>query len=129
VLVEIKSGSVASRFTAATPWVRVDGTVVADTGPALFDGTELRSFINEHADGTYVADVDLQGTTLTGAPSPTVSGSVSSTCNDWTSTTNGAPNLGFVGRVVSSELWGNVGLGPSTGFCTTTTYSLLCLQP
>jgi hypothetical protein len=121
--VATKTASVQDRFIAGLqPWIRPDGTVVAPTFSALFDGSHLQSFVNQRADGTYLVATEL----VNGAGGGTSIGTTSSTCNDWAST-NGAPILGSTGSIRKLALWANDTMGPPTGTCTALP-SLLCLE-
>jgi hypothetical protein len=120
--VATKTTTVRDRFIAGLlPWIRPDGTVVA-TFSELFDATHLQSFVNQRADGTYLAATEL----VNGAGAGTSIGTTSSTCNDWAST-NGAPILGSTGSIRKLALWANDTMGPPTGTCTSLP-SLLCLE-
>jgi len=113
--------SIKSRFMLdARPWIRVDGTVIASTGDALFSGAPLRSFINQDAAGHYQTAVSF---IWTGAPNP---GSVgTATCADWTSVA--ASVTGDTGRAGDADpvvVW-NQG---TPGGCDQPGGAILCLE-
>ncbi len=90
--VATSSSTIASRFAMdSRPWVRIDGTVIAATGPQLFDGTTLRSFVNQTADGSYDTSY---GDIFTGAVTPF--SVADNACSDWTSISAGS--IADVGR-------------------------------
>lgn len=110
--------TIASRFGAGTPWARPDGTVIAPTTAAMFDGTDPDSFINQLADGTYAGAAN---TTVRTGELPLVPGTSNSTCNSWTSTSN---SNGRTGRRIarSASMWGIY-----STICTASMYTH-CLQ-
>jgi hypothetical protein len=113
------SSSIASRFTIdSRPWVRIDGTHIADGGMAVFD-SEHASLVHQNAAGAYV------NTTLfwTGATSPHVVGTPTTTCNDWASQVIGDSSIGGAGYAVDvAEFWNNTTFACSYG------QPILCLQ-
>jgi len=114
------TSSIASSFMPGAPWRRVDGTQVSASDTAMFDGTDLVSFINQAADGTYLAG-QFTPNTKTGATSGTAVGTSQSTCADWTSTTG----LGAGGSPIdtsSGSFWGGTSADCSL------TYPTVCLE-
>jgi hypothetical protein len=112
--------SIASNFTGLTGWVRVDGTPVSADTFTMFDGSDLLSFVNQAADGTYLAG-QFTPNTKTGASNATSTGTNASTCNDWTNT-NGT---GIGGSPIDADpvsFWGG-----TTASCNLM-YAQLCLQ-
>jgi hypothetical protein len=74
--------SAASRFNMGAmslPFVRPDGVKIADA-PSLAAGNVLDSGIWQHADGSYLTEVD--GSAWTGSSTPNAIGT--DTCADWT---------------------------------------------
>ncbi len=92
--------TIASRFGAGAPWARPDGTVIAPTTTALFDGSDPDSFVNQLADGTYAGG----STVVRTGGSPLVTGASNSTCNSWTSIGN-ANSLSGRRIARSSSMW------------------------
>lgn len=90
--------TIASRFPNGVGWRRPDGTQIAATSTAMFDGTEPLSFINQYADGTYVNDAIYIRT----GGDPLVAGSNASTCNSWTSTSGS--NMSYGNKIASADL-------------------------
>jgi hypothetical protein len=111
--------SIQARFTIdSRPWIRVDGTRIADGGTALFD-TDHTSIVNQAASGMYV------GSTLfwSGAASPQAVGTLATTCNDWASQVMGDSAIGGGGYAVDAvEFWNNSTFACSYG------QPILCLQ-
>src|SRR5262245_49552305 len=76
--------TIRSRFTLdARPWVRVDGTLIAASGAALFSGP-LASFVNQDAAGNYQSAFNF---IWTGSTGPDALGLA--TCNNWMSSSAG----------------------------------------
>lgn len=113
------TASIAARFPVdARPWVRPDGTRIADAA-ALLTMQDRASFVNQHADGGYTSYVWV----FTGSADPTVPGTMVETCNDWTSAsgTQVAPN-GDPGGTDGRRAWGMQGASCNSG------NFLLCLE-
>ncbi len=118
-LLATSTASAASRMTLASIYVRPDGIPIA-TGATIAAGSALDSGIWQRADGSYVpSQGDL---TYTGAPTPSAAGTVTSTCNDWTST---ASSGAFIGSdPFADPTWWNLA---SNAACTQT-LAVYCLQ-
>jgi hypothetical protein len=99
------TASPQSRFVAGSaPWVRVDGTVIA-TSAGLFTASHP-SFVNQHADGSYVASPEV----VTGVASGTgdITGTSSSTCANWTGVSAGdLATVGEVSDTALADFWDN----------------------
>jgi hypothetical protein len=118
-LIATTTASAISRFGAASTstYVRPDGVVIA-SGATLALGDPLESGIWQHADGTYGANSNA----WTGATSPSVKGTATSTCNDWQSTTS---TSGIGGPVTFADTtWWN---GFTNGACTQA-FKVYCIQ-
>ena len=114
------TASPASRFVAdVRPWRRVDGQLVAADNATLFGGT-LTAFIDQRADGVYLADpVVLDGTSV----GPSSAGTMASTCTDWSDVVTA--NAAIAGRMYfldGLDFWNG-----QPGSCNVPT-PLLCLQ-
>jgi hypothetical protein len=109
--VATSTSTIRSRFTVdSRPIIRVDGTVVAPDASAFFGGTDLASFVNQKADGTYVTGGITGNFALawTGATDPAGSATVD-TCINWTDMS--ANNYGTatdVGSAYTPKFWGGV---------------------
>jgi hypothetical protein len=122
------SATIASRFTGTQPWRRVDGTQVSATGAAMFDGSDLLSFVNQQPNGQYVSVGSGSQRIWTGTNTAMTTGSNSSTCSNWTSTNGGqGPGQGEANYASQTGLWGAYRTGPGNGACTLT-QPVLCLQ-
>jgi hypothetical protein len=111
--------SARSRFTIdSRPWVRIDGTRIADGETALFDNVHA-SPVHQAAAGGY-----LNSTLFwSGAASPQDVGTAASTCNDWASQIAGDTGIAGGGYAVEvAEFWNNTTLACSYG------QPILCLQ-
>jgi hypothetical protein len=118
-LLATSTASAASRVALAPLYVRPDGIPIA-TGATIAAGSALDSGIWQRADGSYVpATGDL---VFTGAPSPSASGTLTSTCSDWTDTTSVAAYIGA--DTFADPSWWNLA---SNGTCTST-LAVFCLQ-
>ncbi len=118
-LLATTSASAASRVALAPLYVRPDGIPIA-TGTTIAAGSALDSGMWQRADGTYVpATGDL---VFTGAPSPSATGTISSTCSDWTATTSTTAVIGA--DTFADPSWWNLA---SNGTCTST-LAVYCLQ-
>jgi hypothetical protein len=118
-LLSTSSASAASRFTLAPLYVRPDGIPIA-SGGTLGAGSALDSGIWQRADGSYVASQgDLA---FTGARTPANFGTLTSTCNDWTSGTSTNAVIGST--PFADPTWWNLG---SNGDCSQT-LAVYCLQ-
>jgi len=103
--VALTNSSVASRFSGTAPWRRVDGTQVSASGAAMFDGTDLLSFVNQTADGTYLAS-QFTAITKTGvAVDATTAGTNTSTCGDWAVATGPGGVGGTPIETAQSAFW------------------------
>jgi hypothetical protein len=98
--VATSTGTIASRFPTldATPYRRVDGTIVSADGPGLF-GNRLVSFIHQRADGWFVV-----GNILTGANDVASIGMY--TCADWTDLLSGVGEVGVTGTLETGPPYG-----------------------
>jgi hypothetical protein len=105
------TSTIRSRFTLdARPWVRVDGTVIAVAGAALFSGP-LASFVNPDAAGNYQSAYNF---IWTGATCPDVVGV--NTCNDWTSVSAAVGGTtGRPGEADPAVLWNQAAPGACNG--------------
>jgi hypothetical protein len=114
------SASLVSRFTIDNrSWIRVDGTLVADGGNALFDGSPRHSFVNQNAVGGFASSVLY----FSGVTSPTMPGTIASTCDSWQSTSNAANGtVGVSASVDPNVFWANQGVACNAG------QPVLCLQ-
>jgi hypothetical protein len=111
--------SAASRMTLAPLYVRPDGIPIA-TGVTIGAGGSLDSGIWQRADGSYVAVTgDL---TFTGASTPSATGTLASTCSDWTSTASTSAAVGA--DTLADPTWWNIA---SNGSCTLT-LAVYCLE-
>lgn len=118
-LLATTSASAASRMTPALLYVRPDGIPIA-TGATLQAGGALDSGIWQRADGIYVPSAgDL---TYTGAQTPAATGTLTSTCDNWTSTTSNGAVIG--GTTFADPTWWNLA---SNGQCAQT-LAVYCLQ-
>ena len=113
------TSSIASRFTLdSRPWVRVDGTIVADAGSAFFDGSVHRSFVHENADGAY----PFVGAVNTGGADPQTVGTIANTCDSWNSFSAAAFTTCGIADAVDATFWSNQ-------MCTcNSVLPVLCLQ-
>lgn len=114
------TSTIASRFLGPTPYVRVDGTPISATGPAMFDGTDRLSFIHQDAAGQYLTS--QYGAPVKTGAAPTVVGSNTTTCNDWTMTSPQPPTAGYAGSIAAVDLWDR-----TMGSCLAIS-PLLCLE-
>jgi hypothetical protein len=111
--------SASSRFVLrAEPWVRVDGTKVADGDLALFDGGRHDSFVNQTAAGDYGSPFFWSG-----ASTGTSTGTVTSTCNDWADMNAGTAGINGKPTLSDGSLFWEIG----TTSCATG-QGVLCLQ-
>ena len=112
------TASIASRFPDdGRPWMRVDGTRVA--GATELFGGSLASFVNQDASGLYYTTTRV---TWTGATSPTVVGTATSTCNNWLGTA-GNGSMGFSGIADPALFWNG-----GTWACDNAFGRVLCLE-
>ncbi len=95
-LLATSGASAVSRVTLAARYVRPDGTFIA-TGSALAAGGALTSGIWQRANGAYLAS--FSDVAWTGATTPSVAGTVSSTCGNFASATG----AGFFGRATLAD--------------------------
>jgi hypothetical protein len=111
------SKSAASRVNGVSAsWRRVDGTKVAEAAH-LFDGTDLVSFVDQAADGTYD---DYQ---VVSGGSPNAASTNALTCNNWTNvSSSNLASDGIAGVTRSLVFWTN-----STTTCNAVP-GFLCLQ-
>lgn len=110
-LLATSTASAASRFDLSAmspPYVRPDGIEIADA-PTLAAGDSLNSGIWQHADGSYVTE--FAASAWTGSTSPNVVGTLSTTCQNW-STTFGA-DTGSEGVSNVTDIWWNSGASTS----------------
>jgi len=113
--------SAASRFNEnGPPWVRPDGVAVALTAADLFEADFLDSAIHQSADGLlYLSDYGI----WTGAWSRTAAGTVNTTCNNWTSSSDA--NMAVYGTAgYTSRMF----FTRTTQSCAATWLRLYCLQ-
>jgi hypothetical protein len=110
------TASIASRFVMTTPWVRRDGTLIAPTAQAMFDGSIRLSTVNQAADGTYMTLSYYS----TGA-APTATGTNQSTCMNWTAL-NGNNSVAGVMSIAPSVVWDSITTVSCAGA------GVLCLQ-
>ncbi len=110
-LLATSTASAASRFDMSAmspPYVRPDGIEIADA-PTLAAGTTLNSGIWQHADGSYVTE--FAASVWTGSMSPNVVGTLSTTCQNW-STMFGA-DTASEGVSNVTDIWWNSGASAS----------------
>jgi hypothetical protein len=114
--------TIASRFTTdARPWQRVDGTTITADGASLFAAAgAIPSFVNQHADGTYLASAAPVFIWTGGSPG--VVGTPATTCSDWQLQSS----IGTVGYPNAAEL-GSFWATPTTQGCNAAN-SVLCLE-
>ncbi|MCC6847898.1 MAG: hypothetical protein IT294_05305 [Deltaproteobacteria bacterium] len=118
-LLATSTASAASRVTLAPLYVRPDGTPIA-IGATVAAGSPLESGIWQRADGTYVPSAgDLA---YTGAPLPSATGTLASTCDDWSAQTSTTATLG-ASAFADSTWWAHA----TTGSCATT-LAVYCLE-
>ncbi len=94
------TGSPITRFTQATvPYVRVDGTVIADDWADLTDG-DIQAPINIDETGAIVSGNAWSNTDPDGSKT-----AKDISCADWTRTffVPGAPETGFVGNTIQTN--------------------------
>ncbi len=115
-LLATTTASAASRFNATGPFIRPDNAVVA-VGNALFAAAFWDTSINVTASGFHVG----LGAAWTGASSPTALGTVASTCNDWSSSTEN----GRLGHVYDSDT--SIAFAQGGGSCAST-FQVYCVQ-
>ena len=89
----------------------------------MFDGSDLLSYINQDANGTYETGQFPPGI-WTGAASATVTGNNTSTCSDWTSGNGQPPTSGLPNVTAIGTFWSGF---PNAGNCSFT-LGVLCLQ-
>jgi hypothetical protein len=117
--VATSTASIASRFVAdSRPWVRPDGTKIADASVLLSTAATLPSFVNQDASGAYLPAYAFF---WSGATDPTVAGTA--TCADWSSVTTGTGITGYQGIAITAQFWNN-----GTGACSDFGGRVLCLQ-
>jgi hypothetical protein len=117
--VAVNGASAASRLPAGAPWHRVDGTLIAATDAAIFS-SNLMSFVNQAADGTYAAG-SFTAETWSGATNGVTAGTDAGTCTSWTVTTGSAIG-GSPIDTSNSGFWGG------TAVTCNITAHVLCLQ-
>jgi hypothetical protein len=118
-LLATSSASAASRVTLAPLYVRPDGIPIA-TGTTIAAGSALDSGIWQRADGTYVPSTG--DVVFTGAASPSATGTLTSTCSDWTSTVSTGAYIGA--DTFADPSWWNLA---SNGTCAST-LAVYCLE-
>jgi hypothetical protein len=106
-LLASSTASAISRFTVAAQYVRPDGTLIA-TGATLAAGSELASGIWQRPNGVYLAS--FSDVAWTGATTPSVAGTTTSTCTDFTSST-GSGTFGR-GTVADATWWKDASSSP-----------------
>ena len=112
------TASARSRFGAGLDWYRVDGTLVLSL-TELSSATDLLSFVNQLADGTYV-DAYI----YTGSSNPSAPGAANGTCSDWTTSSNQGAVAGYAHSARSAQFWGGI-----TVACNASTIAhVLCMQ-
>jgi hypothetical protein len=119
--------SVEARFvTTGAPWRRIDGTQVSATAAAMFDGSDLLSFVHQTAAGMYESGQFPPGI-WSGATSATAVGTNASTCGSWTMNLGQPPIAGLPNETGPPQFWGGY---PSTGIACSTgiSFGVLCLQ-
>ncbi|MGZ6142670.1 MAG: choice-of-anchor D domain-containing protein [Myxococcales bacterium] len=83
----------AARFSAGTPWVRVDGVQLA-ASPADLALRKLPAQLDVSAGGQYLGSAVHNAIVWSGSPSAGDVGTAASTCSDWTSTSGNADLAG-----------------------------------
>jgi hypothetical protein len=112
------SASVSAGIVAGTKYYRVDGAFVG-TGSEL-NSKKIHNGIWVTGSGTFLPSI-VTGV-FTGADTPSALGTASSTCNNWTSSTTGAPIAGRVG-VANADFFGG-----AVRLCNDTTTYLYCVE-
>lgn len=113
------TASAASRFQQrAEPWVRLDGTKVADGGLALFEAGTHTSFVNQTAQPGYGSPFMWSG-----AVDGVSTGTMASTCSDWADTSAGSVGINGKPTLANGSLFWQIG----TTSCASG-QGLLCLQ-
>ena len=126
-LLATKTASAASRFNASgPPWGRVDGALLASTGPATFGGSFWDTSPGVSANGSQIfGNFAVWG----GAANPTVIGTAGSTCSsaagNWDLTS--AAGTGTGGRAGYSWIQGFFG-SDTNNACNATHIRLTCFQ-
>lgn len=109
--------TIASRFPSGAPWAKPDGTLIAPSASAMFDGSAPLSFINQHADGTF----GVASSVVRTGGTPLVAGTSNDTCNGWTSTSGSTALAGR--RVAHGDTMWSYG-----GFTCSFSAATYCLQ-
>ncbi len=121
-MLSTSTASAASRFdwsAMSPPYVRPDGIEIADA-PTIAAGSTLDSGIWQHADGTYVTE--FAAAVWTGSSSPTVIGTLATTCQDWTSP--GGADTGSQAVSNVTDAWWNTNSTTSCGV----PHAIFCLE-
>ena len=106
--------------------MRVDGTEVAPGLTQFFTSTTLESFVDQYADGSYVAP-DGAELTWTGASDPMSLGTVS--CTNWTSTqTTDTALAGSPISAQASQFWGDVVMSSFESLSCSTVEPVMCIE-
>jgi hypothetical protein len=115
--------TIASRFTLDSRSVqRRDGTLVAATASAFLSATDLISFVNQRADGSYTASK-----IWTGTGDPISVGSASDTCTSWTDLAGISGRYGVPGATAYPKFWGDEFNNSYGGTSCSAPLSVLCL--
>lgn len=118
-LLATSTASAISRVALAATYVRPDGTLIAD-GATLAAGGTLASGIWQRPTGAYLSSIS--DVAWTGATTPSVAGTSTSTCGNFASAT-GAAIFGS-GTLASSAWWNNTA---NTSGCAAM-HHVYCLQ-
>ncbi len=114
------TSSVQSRFeTSGAPWVRADGLPLASTAQALFSGAMMDTPPVVNASGTKW----YESTAWNGALSWTSTGTMASTCNNYTSTSGSGQDLIWISNTNPSLIFDS-----DSFLCSSSSLRLLCLQ-
>jgi hypothetical protein len=106
-LISMVGTSAASRMADGMPWVRFDGMRLTAEGDDMLQGANLLTTINITAEGEY-RQINRMAT---GSRIPADPGFVSSTCNNWTSTSE--TDTHRVGHTHAGNEWWFAGFMPT----------------